>query len=70
MLASDYLKNKLGCRDERVGRYNVLRLAHAHFNFERIFVFFSKKNKQADMDDYTYYQKEIYKGEQDLSMFM
>ena len=28
LLASDYLKNKLGCTDSRVGRYNVLRITH------------------------------------------
>lgn len=38
--ASDYLKDKLGCTDVRVGKYNVLRLTHAALDFERIFVFY------------------------------
>ena len=40
LLASDYLKNKIGCTDKRVGRYNVLRLSHAPLKFDRFFVFF------------------------------
>ena len=40
LLASDYLKNKVGCTDKKIGRYNVLRLSHAPLNFERFFVFF------------------------------
>jgi hypothetical protein len=42
LLASDYLRTKIGCTDPKVGRYNVLRLAHAPLNFERVFVFYPK----------------------------
>lgn len=40
LLASDYLKHKIGCTDKKVGRYNVLRLSHAPLKFDRFFVFF------------------------------
>lgn len=38
--ASDYLLEKLGCADPRVGKYNVLRLYHPELEFERVFVFY------------------------------
>lgn len=44
LAASDYLKDKLGCKDPRVGKYNVLKLSHPGWDFERIFVFYDTKN--------------------------
>ena len=41
--ASDYLKQQ-GCDDERVSRYNVLRLTYTAMDFERIFVFFDDRD--------------------------
>lgn len=38
--SSDYLRDKQGCSDIRIGKYNVLRLYHPQLNFERIFVFY------------------------------
>lgn len=38
--ASDYLREKIGCRDPRIGKNNVMRLYYPSFDFERIFVFY------------------------------
>lgn len=38
--ASTYLKNKMCCRDPRIGFHNVLKLTHSALEFERIFVFY------------------------------
>jgi len=38
--ASQYLRDKLGCTDPRVGKYNVLRLSNSALDFERLFVFY------------------------------
>lgn len=45
--SSDYLKDKLGCSDIRIGKYNVLRLFHPQLEFERIFVFYDSNHNYA-----------------------
>lgn len=43
LAASNYVKNKLSCTDQRIGNYNTLKLTDSNKGFERVIVFYNEK---------------------------